>query len=51
MTMEELTGFANRFATLPFTITIVGDKHGIDLTALEQYGEVTELAINDLFAW
>ena len=44
-----MKAFAERFASLPFTITIVGDKDKVDLEALARFGEVREVTKDELF--
>jgi len=49
MDVAGLDAFAKRFETLPFTITIVGDKEKVDLEALGRFGEVQEVTKDELF--
>jgi predicted Zn-dependent peptidase len=51
MTLADLSGFASRWKTAPYTITVVGDKSRFDMTKLAQYGEVVEMTPDQIFAW
>jgi predicted Zn-dependent peptidase len=51
MTFDDLRGFAERFADMPMTITIVGDTSRIDRTKLAAFGEIEELTPDQLFNW
>ena len=49
MDLAGVQAFAERFKTLPFTITVVGDKEKVDLEALARFGEVREVTKDELF--
>jgi predicted Zn-dependent peptidase len=51
ITLEDLVGFAGRWRTAPYTVTIVGDTSRFDRARLEKFGEVVEVNPDDLFAW
>jgi predicted Zn-dependent peptidase len=51
MTLVDLSAFAARWKTAPYTITIVGDKSRFDMAKLAQFGEVVEMTPDQLFAW
>jgi predicted Zn-dependent peptidase len=51
LTVGDLAAFSSRFKSMPYTITIVGDKSRFDMAKLAEYGEVTELKPDQLFSW
>jgi predicted Zn-dependent peptidase len=51
MTLEQVSAWADRFVTKPFTVTVVGPKDRIDLERLKQFGDLQELTVDQLFAW
>ena len=51
MTLADLTAWADRFGQLPLTVAILGPKEKFDAERLKKYGEVTELTVDQLFAW
>lgn len=51
MTLADLVTFASRWKSMPYTITIVGDRSRFDMAKLAQYGEVVEMKPDELFAW
>jgi predicted Zn-dependent peptidase len=51
LTVDDLAAFSARFKSMPYTITIVGDKSRLDMAKLAEYGEVTELKPDQLFSW
>lgn len=51
MTLADLSTFASRWKSMPYTITIVGDKSRFDMAKLAQFGEVVEMTPDQLFVW
>ncbi len=51
MTLADLVTFSSRWKSMPYTITIVGDKSRFDMAKLAQFGEVVEMKPDELFAW
>lgn len=51
LSLTDVSEFAGRWKSMPYTITIVGDKSKFDMAKLAQYGEVTELKPDQLFSW
>jgi predicted Zn-dependent peptidase len=51
MTLADLSGWAARWKSMPYTLTIVGDKTRIDLAKLAEFGEVVEMTPDQLFPW
>ena len=51
LTVGDLAAFSARFKSMPYTITIVGDKSRFDMAKLAEYGEVTEMKPDQLFSW
>ncbi len=49
MSLDDLVKFASRFKDKPFTIAVAGPRDKVDLEALAQFGEVTEVQPDDLF--
>jgi hypothetical protein len=50
-TMADLQAFTKRFETMPFTITVMGDRDVIDLAALARFGEIQEVSADELFGY
>ena len=51
LSLADLTTFAGRWKSMPYTITVVGDKSRFDTAKLAEYGEVTEMKPDQLFSW
>ena len=51
MTLDDLSTFASRWKSAPYTITIVGDKSRFDMAKLALFGEVVEMTPDQLFVW
>lgn len=51
MTLADLSAFSGRFKSMPYTITIVGDKSRFDMAKLAQFGDVVEMTPDQLFPW
>lgn len=49
--LDDLTAFASRFRTMPFTVTVVGPLERIDAAKLAQFGKVEIVTTDQLFAW
>ena len=50
--LTDLTTFhAERYAGMPYAICIIGSEDMIDLEALEEFGEVVELSIEDVLGY
>ncbi len=52
MTFENLKSFHNKYIKdKKYNIAVVGDRKKMNFTALSQYGEVTELSLDEIFGY
>jgi predicted Zn-dependent peptidase len=49
--LADLTAWAARWKSAPYTLTVVGDKSRIDLAKLSEFGDVVEMTPDQLFPW
>ncbi|MBI2570890.1 MAG: insulinase family protein [Candidatus Schekmanbacteria bacterium] len=51
LSLQEVAGFAARFAEKPLTVAVVGDADRIDLTGLRVLGAFEQMGADDLFSY
>lgn len=50
-TLEDLTRFATRFKTTPFTISMLGSRDRVDIGKLKDLGEFEEVSLDNIFPY